>query len=81
VTPQKKKEIEMDNLGFTAGADSKKKFMNSPSPARKTENQIKEISRAIETKVLASGLKAGDPPVDPDSEFYTTDKIGWFAMI
>lgn len=49
--------------------------MASPSPNRRTENQLKEITDAVTEKV-----KSYNPDIDPDSEFTTTEKMGWFTM-
>ena len=70
-TPLQKKE--MDTLGLPM--QPKVLDQISPSPNRKSENQVKEIVEAIQDKV-----KDFNPDADPESEFDTTESIGWFEM-
>lgn len=67
-----KQNKEMDALGLP---ETEMKMLASPSPNRKSENQLKEIVEAIEDKI-----KDFNPDADPTSEFATTESIGWFAM-
>ena len=70
-TPLQKKE--MDTLGLPI--QPKVLDQTSLSPNRKSENQVKEIVEAIQDKV-----KDFNPDADPESEFDTTESIGWFEL-
>lgn len=50
--------------------------VGSPSPNRKSENQLSEITEAVKEKV-----KDFDPNFDPESEFTSTEQMSWFKMV